>query len=308
MHPKTGKKKDKILPCSTGLWFRYGNPIMAPDWWLNQLPQMFLDGELYAGRRNFQTLRSIISRDVPDDDGWGQVKFAVFGSPPVSQIFYPGEIKNTNFVKEICIADVKDFLSARQIAGVMEDFQDNRTFDFETELKILNQNLETEGVCYLHLHKKLSNNPDEATKQMGMFADEVLDKGGEGVMLRDPRAIWIPKRTGTILKLKPFLDDCGVVTGFISGRKTNKGSKLRGLIGAVTLDYNGKKLELSGFTDEERKFSTEEQEKHAWNNPGVDMPEGFQGKYFKIGDKIEFRYRELSDEGIPKEARYLRSV
>ena len=35
--PKTGEKKAKIKPLSTGLWSRYGNPIMAPDWWLNRL-------------------------------------------------------------------------------------------------------------------------------------------------------------------------------------------------------------------------------------------------------------------------------
>ena len=30
--PKTGDRKAKIKPVSTGLWSRYGNPIMAPDW------------------------------------------------------------------------------------------------------------------------------------------------------------------------------------------------------------------------------------------------------------------------------------
>ena len=29
--PKTGKKKAKIKPIATGLWSRYGNPIIAPD-------------------------------------------------------------------------------------------------------------------------------------------------------------------------------------------------------------------------------------------------------------------------------------
>lgn len=306
-HPKTGKRKDKIHPVATGLWSRYGNPIMAPDWWLNQLPQMFLDGELYAGRRNFQTLRSIISKDVPDDAGWKQVSFAVFGSPPSSQLFLPGEIKNTNFHKSIETPDIKDFLAAREIAGVMEDFQDNKIFDFETELKILNEKVQG-GVCYLHLHKKLPDDTERAKQFMATYADFVLSEGGEGLVLRKPDSIWLPKRTSTILKFKPFSDDSGVVVGFTSGRLTNKGSKLRGLIGAIVLDYNGKRLELSGFTDEERKFSTEEQTKFAYENPGKDMPETFQGKHFKIGDKIEFRYRELSNDGIPKEARYFRKV
>src|SRR6056297_2593239 len=46
-HPKTGKVKDKIKPKATGLWSRYANPIQAPDWFLDQLPPVPLDGELY---------------------------------------------------------------------------------------------------------------------------------------------------------------------------------------------------------------------------------------------------------------------
>jgi hypothetical protein len=47
---------------------------------------------------------------------------------------------------------------------------------------------------------------------------------------------------------------------------------------------------------------------HAYNNPGEEMPPHFQGLHFQIGDTIEFRYRELSDDRIPKEARFLRHV
>ena len=36
------------------------------------------------------------------------------------------------------------------------------------------------------------------------------------------------------------------------------------------------------------------------------MPEHFQGQCFRKGQTVTFKYRELSDEGIPKEARYWR--
>jgi len=42
--------------------------------------------------------------------------------------------------------------------------------------------------------------------------------------------------------------------------------------------------------------------------PGQDMPAGTQGKHFKVGQVVTFIYRELSDEGIPKEARYFRQA
>ncbi len=38
------------------------------------------------------------------------------------------------------------------------------------------------------------------------------------------------------------------------------------------------------------------------------MPEGIQGKYFHLGQIITIRYRELSDDKIPKEARYFRKL
>ena len=41
------------------------------------------------------------------------------------------------------------------------------------------------------------------------------------------------------------------MTGFTSGRETNKGSRLLGKIGALITDFNGKRLELSGLTDTE---------------------------------------------------------
>ena len=76
LDPKTGKKKAKIKPLATGLWSRYGNPIMAPDWFLNGLPACPLDGELWAGRGNFQLCRSICGGDEPDPR-FKQIKYAV---------------------------------------------------------------------------------------------------------------------------------------------------------------------------------------------------------------------------------------
>jgi hypothetical protein len=84
--PKTGEKKAKIKPVSTGLWSRYGNPIMAPDWWLNQLPCCPLDGELWAGRGKFQLCRSICGGDTPDER-FDRIVFAVYSTPPLGAIF-----------------------------------------------------------------------------------------------------------------------------------------------------------------------------------------------------------------------------
>jgi DNA ligase-1 len=308
-HPQTGELKPNLKETSTGLWSRYGNPIAAPDWWLNKLPAMFLDGELFAGRGNFQTLRSIVAKKEAVDAEWHNVQFAVFGCPTADTIFQAGEIKNSNMVMTLDNELVMRFVRDRSQAGVLEQFTHiPGGLTFEQELSVLGSSLPNDDFCYLHRHVLLPNDQKSAETQMESFMDYVLDEGGEGVMLRQPNSIWTPKRTKTLLKLKPFTDDKGTIVGFVSGRQTDKGSKLRGLIGAVILDYKGKRLELSGFTDEERKFDNDELTAWAYQHPGEEMPEIAEGKYLKKGYELEFRYRELSDDGIPKEARYARAV
>jgi len=110
--PKTGEKKGKIKPVATGLWSRYGNPIMAPDWWLNKLPPCPLDGELWAGRGEFQLCRSICGGDEPDPR-FNTIVFAVYSSPPLSAIFATGQIKNANMVAAIDFMSVEHWVRGR---------------------------------------------------------------------------------------------------------------------------------------------------------------------------------------------------
>ncbi len=62
------------------LWSRLGNPFLAPDWFLEGLPSVPLDGELWGGRRQFQRTVSIVRRQ---DRGphWREIRFVVFDAP-----------------------------------------------------------------------------------------------------------------------------------------------------------------------------------------------------------------------------------
>ena len=309
-NPKTGAPKPNLPALATGLWSRYGNPIIAPDWFLNQLPACLLDGELWAGRGNFQTLRSIISQNIPDER-WRDVQFAVFGSPPITEVFKDGLIKNANFVHSIQASRANTFVMGRMEHGLLADFQCLRGKpSFNEELSFLNSVIPSDGssVLYLHQQCKLPVSDIEAETVLNGFFSRVLDNGGEGVMLRDPQSIWTPKRVSGLLKWKPFTDDAGTLVGYTSGRKTEKGSKLLGMIGALILQYGDLRLEVAGLTNQERTFATPEMEKHAAEHPGVDMPANFKAKNFELGQCVEFRYRELSDKGVPKDARYLRKA
>ena len=304
--PKTGNKKGKIKPVATGLWSRYGNPIMAPDWFLNSLPCCPLDGELWAGRGNFQLCRSICGGDEPDPR-FKQIKYAVYSCPPITAVFGTGEIKNTNMVCNLHWPSNELWIKDR-----MEEFEGDFRFlnpgsTFADELKFLADAIETQSdYCFLHKQTKLPADEVAARAAVEMHLDAALAQGGEGVVMRDPNAEWLPKRHAGILKFKPFEDAEGRVIGFTSGRETLKGSRLQGMIGALIVDYNGKRLELSGLTDAERKFQTGEMSVYAAEHPGVDMPEHFQGQVFRKGQNVTFIYRELTDDKVPKEARYFR--
>lgn len=59
---------------------RLGNRLHAPGWFTQGLPGTILDGELWAGRKQFQRAVSIVRRqDQPES--WAEVKFVAFDAP-----------------------------------------------------------------------------------------------------------------------------------------------------------------------------------------------------------------------------------
>jgi DNA ligase-1 len=310
INPKTGARKTKIKPIATGLWSRYGNPIMAPDWFLNGLPVMPLDGELFAGRGNFQQTMSIVRKDNPIDEEWQGVQFAVYSSPPFEAVFGDGEIKNSNFHCKLNWDFISTWLMARMaVLPFRNDFVRMLSgASFDDELMRLQDVLSTPtDFAYLHRQIKLPAEHKQAVGEIERQLDKTLDVGGEGLIIRSATDIWYPKRMKYVLKYKPHDDAESTITGFTSGRIGKEG-KLRGKIGALITEYQGKRLEIAGLTHAEREFATGTQAKFAHYHPGVDMPVDFAGKEFKVGDTITFKYRELSDAGIPKDARYFRGV
>jgi DNA ligase-1 len=76
------EKIDGIRGIWTGkvLLTRNGNRIHAPSWFTDPLPAFQIDGELWAGRGNFQDATSII-RCASEDRGWSKLVYMVFDLP-----------------------------------------------------------------------------------------------------------------------------------------------------------------------------------------------------------------------------------
>jgi len=325
---------------ATGLWSRYGNVIHAPEWWLNTLPPMPLDGELWAGLDvERQDLRSWISKLIPIDEEWIKVGFHVFDMPPISKVLADGFIDNTNFKKRFkgC---VEWWDRTRMSAGINCLHDPHRVRRYETASELLDQDydvLEQSRTLYWQVHDQ-HELPLQYKLAWEVINTIMANLGRhEGIIVRNPNATYYCERSHMILKKKPDQDAEGTVVGYITGREGKEG-KLLGKMGALILKLdNGGRLELSGFTDEERKLEhvrTKEEcdkdiseyvnpgngafmpsdkksldaqvQRWAIKNPEIECPAFIHAPAFPRGCRVTFKYRTLTKDGIPQEARYWR--
>jgi len=117
------------------------------------------------------------------------------------------------------------------------------------------------------------------TNHLKSFLKEIENKGGEGIVVRNPDALYINKRTSQALKVKSFDDaECEIV-----GYKKGKG-KYEGKVGSFTCKQaNGQIINIgSGLSDDLRK-----------NPPSV-------------GTNITFKYNGFTKNGKPRFPVYLR--
>ena len=109
--------------------------------------------------------------------------------------------------------------------------------------------------------------------------DEVVKRGGEGLMLHLADAPYVTGRSDVLLKLKPLQDTEAKVVEHLPGK-----GKYLGQMGALRMEMpNGKRFSIgTGFTDAVRK-----------NPPPV-------------GANITYTYRGITNKGTPRFASYLR--
>jgi DNA ligase OB-like domain len=306
-------------PKATGLWSRYGKAIQAPDWWLDGLPPGFpIDGELYMGRGRFQELTSCV-KQLNGDDRWKEVKLLAFDSPALRVIFGNGEIKNTNYKKKF--VNVYHNLPCEEMDRV---YNRPKTLEFRTVYTWMKEILnlvdwdDSERSFTIHNQIQLAHKNVDAQVEVANLLDKITSEGGEGLILRNPTSYWVPERSHACLKVKGLLDSEARVVGYVWGRQTELGSKLLGLMGALIVEWNGKRFELSGFTDEERRMTaigmSDRQTlnmiafEQGINNPGEEVRDHLYNATFPRNSLVTFKYRELTTDGIPKEARFLRKA
>lgn len=302
-------KHDRYLDMryATGLWTRYGQPIYAPDWWIDLLPPIMLDGELTMGRQSWQETVSCVKK-LDGTGNWNRVIYNVFDSPPLRSVFGNGEINNPNYKKKFQGVDTwikskwRGHEEIHPLTSFSEIYHKLCGTTLGGQAKLLDQVI---------LPAKFSEAEDRIREEL----DRVTDLGGEGLMIRNGRASWTAGRVHTLLKVKKLHDCEGLVVGYkfgevtdvsrsVSGKKTDK---LVGLMGSLRVKLeSGVELDLSGFTEAERDFGSTSVRELAESSPGSVAPEWVEHPQFGRGSKVTIRYREQTKDGCLKEARYLR--
>lgn len=288
---KDERYKDKQF--ATGLWTRYGNVVHAPRWFLDALPKgELLDGEGWSPVLSRQVVRSFCSKLVPLDHEWAQIQFWVVNRLSPNVLFAIGKINNPNYSKMITKA----------------------SFDFFVEQGGSTFGVYSNAAVYNHLVKKADSWKPEVLQLVrqnqipyvgwqeyvaNRLIEEMGKPHGEGLILSDPNAATEMVRSHNSLKVKPRDDAEATVVGYISARD----GKLRGLLGALIVNWDGVVFELSGFTDEERRLS---ETSWAYNHLEEELPPDIHCVRFPRGTQVTFSYRGLTDDGKPNEAVYFR--
>lgn len=303
--PWANVEKDKKRVYATGLWTRGGKVVHAPTWFLDQIPKAVIDGELFAGRGKFQGLSSIVRNQSGTSD-WRPVQYRIYDAPPPTMLFGDGDIKDTRFKKEF--RGCYEWWLERAKGVVCSE--SNQSFQNRQNLLGL---FKWAGPCILHPQSRLPETERSARATLDAMLDEVLLMGGEGLILKSASSLWVPERSHSMLKYKPWNDMEAEVIGYTTGRETDLGSKLLGMMGALICKIPAGEFKVSGFTDLERELSargghvgTQDAREWARENPEAVCPGWIHNPKFPRGTVVTIKYRELTDSKLPKEGRYWR--
>ena len=251
---------------------RAGKKFNAPEWMLSAMPpfkilkNQILDGELWAGRENFQ-LMGVVRKKNPLDEEWMDITYKVY---------------------DVVTFEEDQFIDRLNILKKIISFTEKRwkIITHKNEIPYPMANLD----CPIQMTEQI-----QITSQpmLDQYYKNIIAGGGEGVMLKHPLKPYIDGRNSYLLKVKPSFDREAVITGYKKGN--GKYEKMLG--GFICKPLLNKDTYMMIDEDESHIFTLSGMDDSIRKNYQKTHP---------LGTIITFECSGFTDKGVPRFGRYLR--
>lgn len=118
---------------------RAGNKIYAPAWFTQDLPDVWLDGELWFKRNKFEYVASTVSKLEPLDHEWRNITYRVFDAPNLTE---PFSTRAKYYTQLLQLLNIPHVIPIKQIA-----------LDEQSNLQALLKTYTSKGAEGVMLHK-----------------------------------------------------------------------------------------------------------------------------------------------------------
>lgn len=248
---------------------RNNNEYSCPSWYEDGIAQCIsgvnADGELWIGRdpKDFEAM-GVARKKIPVDEDWLKIKYCIYDFPDLEYSFkdrYKIMKKNEKIIKDNW--------------NIYRLTLDEKFHKISCPIIILEQTV------------------IKSIEQMKQFYEKVLEKKGEGIMLKHPNSKYEDKRSSKLLKYKPVSDAEAKIIGHKKG-KGKYGGKL-GAFECAPLVNKGKYQVVN--TDKSLEFTISGMDDSIRDNYEQTHP---------IGTIITYSYNGFTSRGKARFPRYLR--
>jgi len=251
---------------------RQGKPFQAPEWFLESMPppnllkDNILDGELWAGRDNFQ-LMGVVRKKVPIPEEWLTIQYQVY------------DITNGSggFVERLGV-----------LKRIVDFTQKSWSLRLKNEELYLPNDADIENPLIFAKQKKITGE-----SMMKSFYQEIIDNGGEGIMMKHPLTVYENGRSNYMLKYKPSFDREAIIIDYKLGS-----GKYKGLLGSFI---------CKPLINHDTYMSVDHDENHIFTLSGMDdnIRHSFKESHCE-GTIITYECSGFTDKGVPRFGRYQR--
>jgi DNA polymerase/3'-5' exonuclease PolX len=253
---------------------RNNKSFNAPDWFLDSMPppdllgNKILDGELWAGRDNFQ-LMGIVRKKVPIPEEWLNIQYQVYDITNEGGSF----VDRLKFLKRIVEFTGKSW-----------------SLRLKNEEFYIPEGVEISPPLVFAIQKRINSE-----SMMKSFYQNIIDNGGEGIMIKHPLSSYENGRSNYMLKYKPAFDREAVIIDYKMG---DPESKYKGMLGSFI---------CRPLINHDTYMSIDEDDNHIFTLSGMD--DNIRKNYLKSHPKgtiITYECSGFTDKGVPRFGRYVR--